>query len=387
MTSQTRQVNAWLVLFFFFGAFVISSQGVAEEAEKPMLKAAIFVQNRASQDFQKHVDTLNDLVTTRLTEKGFSIIDKDLVVASFRESREVQDPVREAQQQKVDNRNIEKTEATTETVLSSASALRISQMLGADYIVVASISSVGRESRTFKGKDTNYGANSEALIYTMRISLKVIEGKQGGTIYGDIVTATEKVPKTDNFESDSTDIVNKLLDNGALLIADNITTKVGKLRAVKPSVAEEVEFAVNSNIEDASVELDGAAIGSAPGKFSAVPGLHQMRIAREWFVTWDKMVNLHSNQVISVNLELSEEGRKRFKDTESFKMAMAKAKQDLELEKTVTETKLGVLKEQSEADAYAQKKIAEGEKKKREQSYVRDDGIGHEIKEIMHGDK
>ena len=353
--------------------------------EPGVLRAAIFVQNNASADFQKYVNVLNDLVTTRLTEKGFSIIDKDMVVSAFRDASRDDDPARKEQQTKVDNLKVTKTETTVENVLSSASALRLSQMLGADYIVVATINSAGREKRSFKGKESSYGVDLDTTIYTLRIALKVLEGKQGGSVYGDTVTATEKVARSETFESDSTDTINKLLDSGAILIADNVTSKIGRIRDSKPTGLAMVAFAVNSNIEGADVELDGAAIGAAPGRFSAIPGLHQIRVTREWFATWEKTVNIYSNQVLNVTMELSDEGRKRFKDTESFKLFVAKSKQDMELEKKVTETKLDVLKEQSEAEAYSKKKIAEGEKKKREQSYVHDDGIGNEIKKIVHG--
>ena len=384
---MTASILRSLSVMLLSASLVIAADRPAPSGDQTpsVLHAAIFVQNNASADFQKYVNVLNDLVTTRLTEKGFSILDKDIVVSAFRDASRDDDPVRREQQTKVSSLKVAKTEATVEGILSSASALRLSQMLGADYIIVATINSAGREKRSFKGKESSYGVDLDTTMYTLRIALKVLEGKQGGSVYGDTVTATEKVAHTDTFESDSTDTINKLLDTGAILIADNVTSKIGRIRDSKPTGLSMVAFAVNSNIEGADVELDGAAIGAAPGRFSATPGLHQIRITREWFATWEKTINIYSNQALNVTMELSDEGRKRFKDTESFKLTMAKSKQDMELEKTVTETKLDVLKEQSEAEAYSKRRIAEGEKKKREQSYVHDDGIGNEIKKIIHG--
>jgi len=365
----------------------LAQQGHEADTNKPLLRAAIFVQNRAGKDFQDKLDVLNDMISTRLTEKGFSIIDKNDVVAKFRESRESDEAVANTIKALTDLTKSGKTETTVENAITGASALRISQMIGADYLVFATINSAGQEKRKFKGQGTIVGTDSEVTIHNLRIALKVLEGNQGGSVYGDVVTVSEKVAALQNLETESTDIINKLLNDGAVKIAENITDKVERIRTVKVKSIPTVEFSIKSNIEDATVELDGAAIGSAPGRLNAAPGLHQMRITKEFFSTWEKTINIFPNQVLSVSLELSEEGARRFKDIETFKQAMAQQKQDMELEKQGTEAAIGIAKEQSAADADAKRKIAEGEKKKREQSYIHDDGIGNEIKEIIHGGK
>ena len=353
-------------------------------ADKPMLRAAIFVQNRASTDFQKSVDVLNDLITTKLTEKGFSIIDKDVVIPAFKESRDDQNETRVDQKLKVDSIAVAKTEATVENVLTSASALRIAQMINADYIVIATINSAGHETREFKGQDTGYGADMKATMYTMRIALKVIEGRQGGTVYGDVVTATEKVAKTKNYESDSPDIVNKLLDDGSTLIADRVESRIPRIRdslGATPSLM--AEFSINCNILNSTVELDGAVIGTTPGRFKALPGLHQVRISHEWYATWDKMANVYSNQVLKIDLELSSEGFKRFQDIDKFKVAMEKEYQEIALRTLVVTSQVAMAKVQSDADAYSKMRISEGEKTMREHSWIHDDGLNNSIIKIL----
>lgn len=349
-----------------------------------VLRAAIFVQNRASDDFQKSVDTLNDLITTKLTEKGFSIIDKDVVVSAFRESRDDHDAARAEQKAKVDAAAVTKTEATVENVLTSASALRIGQMLNADYLVIATINSAGHETREFKGQETAYGADMKATIYTMRIALKVIEGRQGGTVYGDVVTATEKVAKTKNFESDSTDIVNKLLDDGSTVIADRVVSRIPRIRdSLLATPVLVAEFAVNCNILNATVEMDGAVVGTTPGRFKAAPGIHQLRISHEWYATWDKTVNVYSNQNLNVDLELSPEGFKRFQNVQEFKVALEKEYQEIALKGLVVTSQVAIAKVQSDAEAYSKMRIAEGEKTMREHSWIHDDGLVNSIKQIL----
>jgi len=383
---KTGRKRVLVVVRVLMGVFAMPllSWGQAPASDKPMLRTAIFVQNRASPDFQKSVETLNDLITTKLTEKGFSIIDKDVVIAAFKEARDDRDPVREEQKVKTDNLAVTKTEATVENVLTSASALRIAQMINADYLVFATINSAGRETREFKGQDTAYGADMKATIYTLRIALKVMEGRQGGTVYGDVVTATEKIAKTKNYESDSTDTVNKLLDDGSTLIADRVESRLGRIRdslGATPSLV--AEFSVNCNILNATVELDGAVLGTTPGRFKATPGLHQLRISHEWYATWDKMANVYSNQVLNVDLELSTEGFQRFQNIEKFKVALQNEYQEIALRGLVVTSQVARAKVQSEAEAYALSRIAEGEKTMREHSWIHDDGLVNAINKIL----
>jgi hypothetical protein len=281
-----------------------------------------------------------------------------------------------------------------ENSITDASALRIAQMIGADYLIIATINSVGKENRKFKGKGTIYKTDTEVTIYTLRISIKVTEGNEGGTVYGDIVSASKKIPKLTNLEIESDDTINELLDQGSLKIAQNISEKISKIRNAKVDTRPTVAFTVGSNIEGAILELDGAVLGSLPGQFQSPPGLHQVRVSKEFFKTWEKTVNIFENQTINLVLEFTNEGHEKFKDIETFKIEIARQKQNLELDKKTAETRLEIgkeqskisgeiAKEQSEADAYSKKKIAEGEKVKREKSYVRDDGLGDLLKMLI----
>lgn len=342
--------------------------------DAPPLRAAIFLQNRAGADFSDKLDVLNDLITTRLTEKGFSVIDRTVVLAKFRESRDL-DPVLQRDVSSLEKASEGSTAAGgIENSLSGASALRISQMIGADYLVIASLTSFGHESRTFQGEGTAYATNNKSTVYTLRIALKVLEGNSGGTVYGDMVTVAERVAVVERLKIESSDIVNKLLDAGALKIADNVGGKIQKIRDVKVKAAAVVEFSVKSNVDGATVELDGAVIGSTPGRFVAAPGLHQLKISKQWLTSWDRTINIFANQVLNVTLELSSEGIQRYATIEQLKLDQAKSKMRTEMEGKEREANIDINKEQSGADAYSKKAIADGEKKKREESYDRIEG-------------
>jgi hypothetical protein len=346
-------------------------------SEKEMttpLRAALFIQNRAGADFTDKLDVLNDLLTTRLTEKGFSVIDRSVVLAKFREARGLEPAVQR------DVKALEKAAESgrvpdgLESSLPGASALRIAQMIGADYLLMASLTSFGHETRTFKGEGTHFGSNNRTSVYTLRIAVKVLEGTKGGTLYGDTVTASERVAVVENLTIESSEMINKLLDAGSLKVAENISDKIQKIREVPLATVSTVEFTVKSNVEGATVELDGAAIGSTPGTFTAAPGLHQLRISRQWLTPWDNMVNVFAGQQLNVTLELSKEGLKRYSTLERLKLELAKTQMQTEMEGKEREANVEINKQQSDADAYSKKEIADGEKKKRQESYDRIQG-------------
>ena len=133
------------------------------------LRAAIFVQNRAGNDFQDKLDTFKDLITARLTENGFAIIDKNDVLAKFQESRNEDNATKVAINTAIDLTKSKKTEASVEDIITDSSALRIAQMLGVDYLIFATITSYGEEQKVFKGQAL-FMAQIMPLLTTLCVS-------------------------------------------------------------------------------------------------------------------------------------------------------------------------------------------------------------------------
>lgn len=301
------------------------------EPGEAMLQAAIFVQNRAGKAYDDKIDLLNDLIAARLTERGFSVIDKQYVTNKFRESRDSDaGKTIKALQGKEDIYSVEEA-------MNNASALRLAQMINADFILVATISSVGHTEKSFKG----YGVENQVVDYTLRVSLRVLEAAGGGSVYGDVVQATKRIPRTDNLQISSSDTLNTLLDLGAEKIAGNIESKMTRIRSAKVDSMRYVSFRVSvAGVDVADVELDGAVIGSAglePVKFMAAPGIHLMRVTREWFEPWERTVSINQNQRFNIQLNMSNEGIARFKTLEGFKEEMARKRMRAEGEKKMIE--------------------------------------------------
>ena len=363
-----RKLNTGIMLVIL--ALLLPTVAMAIDspvAPPPALRAAIFVQNRAGEQFSDKLEYPNDLITAGLTQKGFSIIDRHLVAATFREEGRRDRQLAATLKAIQDAAAGKEQAASIEDAIAGASALRLAQMIGADYLVVATVSSAGSESRQFKG----YGIENTSTIHTVRVSLKVLEGNQGGSLYADMVTATKSYMAGPSLTIVSSDLINTLLDEAAQQISLRVADKVTAIREMKVKSVPVVQMSITSDPAGVTVELDGAVLGSTPGTFNVPPGLHQLRVTQQWLTTWERTVNVTPNQQLSIKMELSDAGLARFKTLERFKQEMVQAKQNGELEKKEREAAIDIAKEQSEAAAYAQKKVAEGEKTKRENSYTR----------------
>ena len=121
-------IQAYAFLLIILSSLFINILSATEQTEQPIRKAAIFVENRVGQAFDNKVPVLEDFITSRITEKGFSIISREVVINSLK------------------NYNSEKTKSPDseklDTLLSNnTSALRLAQLMGVDYIIVTSITS------------------------------------------------------------------------------------------------------------------------------------------------------------------------------------------------------------------------------------------------------
>lgn len=342
-------------------ALAMASAAVAADPA-PLLKAAIFVENRAGKDYDDKIDVLNDLLSTRMTEAGFSVIDKAHVVDTLKKSNS-----REAQELA---NTLTRKGKIEESLADNASALRIAQMLRADYLLVAGITTVGKETKRFKADEVS----TVNTTHTVRVSVKLLEGNQGGTVYGDVVKASRNIRQTENLQTETDDLLNALLDEAAATAAKNATAKMDKIRSVVVETVGAVEFTLKCNVPDATVELDGAGLGATGTesvRFRAAPGLHQIKVSREWFKPWERSINLYEGQVLTAQLEFTREGLARFKDLESFKAGLKRFDQETELGKKRAETDMALDREQSEAEAYRKKKTADGEAEFMKNSHIR----------------
>jgi len=320
-------------------AFALLTAGkivAADAPEAPLHKIAIIVQNRASIDLNEKVPVLEDLVSSRIAGKGYSVISRDVAVNALKNYQPA---------------NLPQISASVETTKldmalnDNSSALRLAQNLGADYILVPSIVSLGKEKKDYNGN----GITTHNITHKLRVAYKIVEAGEGGAVRGGAFTSEKNIRQTADLQTESTDVVNELLDDAADQLAEAIVnnakslpTEVAKAALVnfrvacsmtdprqQPILISAIGITADNKIVttnqpiavqamDVTVELDGVALGSAPGAFQGRPGLHKIRLSREGFDAWERTINIYEGQNLRVALQMSDDGYARWKDTTDF---------------------------------------------------------------------
>jgi hypothetical protein len=365
----------------------------ATNLNSSLRKIAIIVENRAGPQFNDKVPVLEDLVASRVAGKGYSVISRDVAVnalntystasanvssqsaananaevasggnASAAGTVKMDDAQSSALRQlsqkrsgnssasvdgsRSDTVQVSTTPETTkldQALSDNTSALRLAQNLGADYILIPSITSFGTEKKSYNGN----GIATVNTTYKLRVSYKIVEANEGGAVRGSTVLAEKNFRNTGDLQTDSSDVVNDLLDDAADQLADAIVTsakalptEVAKANMVtfhvacsmtdprqQPIMVSAIGVSADNKLVtsqpvpvqamDVTVEVDGVAIGSAPGDFQSRPGLHKLSLSREGFDTWSRTVNIYEGQKLNVALQMSAAGYARWKDTTDF---------------------------------------------------------------------
>jgi hypothetical protein len=335
-------------------------------AADALRKVAIIVENRADASLNDKVSVLEDLVTSRIAGNGFSVISRDVTVnalktyaslgisadtksaATVKATAAPDHATAKVEATQADSAKIAATPETTpldQALSDNTTALRLAQNLGADYILIPSITSYGTEKKSYTGN----GIQTLNVTHRLRVSYKIVEANEGGAMKGGSVVSESTRRDTASVQTDSTDVLNELLNDAAGQLADAMNSSAktlpaevaktamisfsiactmtdprqqpvlisavsvsadGKLMATNPPVAVQPM--------DVTVELDGVAIGSAPDQFKARPGLHKLRLSREGFADWVRTVNIYDGQTLRVALQMSDAGYAQWKDTTGF---------------------------------------------------------------------
>jgi hypothetical protein len=304
-------------------------QDTPREAQR---KIVIIVENRASADLNDKVAVLEDLVASRVAGRGLSVISRDVVTRSLKNYSTGKDP----------NGALGAVDRSLE---DQTSALRLAQNLGADYILVPSLISLGSEQRNYAGN----GISTFNTMHRLLVSYKLVEANEGGAVRGGALSAEKNIRQSAGLQADDGDVINTLLNDAADQLAEAIVESTKTLPA-QVAQAAPVNFSVSCTmtdprqqpilvsalgltadnhlvvtnqpvalqVMDVTVELDGVALGSAPGTFSGRPGLHKIRLSREGFDAWERTINISAGQNLRVALQMSEAGYARWADTTGF---------------------------------------------------------------------
>lgn len=290
-------------------------------------KIAIFVKNQTKvAGMDDMVDGVRDRLSAELAGAGMTVLDQAEIASGFNRFKVT---------------TAEERAGLIDGVFTGGSTVRVGQMLGADYVLVASIIAADKASIMVSGK--------QMVTYTLRMTVKVNEAVQGSSVYG--ANWTRKVPTTaENAAGTDTSVYyNDLLDQWASETGADIAAKASTWRRVDPASVQLASFTVSTTIDDliqglesgvrapndllnemrriiggATVEIDGATVGSSPGTFKVSPGMHQLRVKRAWMKDWQQTVSIQDGSTFKVALELSDAGLQKFQTLETLRAQIAK---------------------------------------------------------------
>jgi hypothetical protein len=173
MINKLKMLFAMLLL----GIGSVPAQAADQTTGDHAYTTAVFVTNRAGPEYDTQLPVLEDLLTAKLTDVGFSLLSRDLVVDAAR---------------KLDPAADQADETLSAQLADQSTALRLAQGMGADYILSASITSLSKQKRNVNA----YGVQLANYTYTLRLSYKVVDANAGGSLTGGVVTATKTEQNT-----------------------------------------------------------------------------------------------------------------------------------------------------------------------------------------------
>ncbi|MBO6167515.1 MAG: PEGA domain-containing protein [Kiritimatiellae bacterium] len=296
-----------------------------EEASMEPAKVAVFVQNRTRvPGMDDEVDGVRDRLAGALAEiESFEIMDSAQVADTFRRYKVTVDE--------------EKT-GLIPGIFTGGSVPRVAQMLGCDYIVAATIV----DARGMKRK----AAGRPMTNYTLRMTLKVMDST--GASVGSAPVPALTFPVLDGDDGDAMGYYQILFDRwvaqvtpilakkaptwrrreapaalAAFTVTTTIDSVVGELESQTRGVNGELLQELRKVVGGATIELDGAVIGSAPGQFQASPGLHQLKVSRDWMKPYTATVNIYNGMKLNIALEMNDEGIRKWGSMEQLRANVA----------------------------------------------------------------
>jgi len=307
-------------------ADVVKRAVLAPQPQPQNPKIAIFVKNQTRvPGMDDAVDGVRDRISAELAGAGLIVLDKAEIADGFNRFKIT---------------TAEGRAGLVNGIFTGGSTVRVAQMLGCEYVMLVSIIGASHTARM--------AGDKAVTVYTLRMTTKVNEAANGSSVYGSNWTNKLPVPGQYTDGGDAMNYYEDLFDQWSTATGEEIAGKVATWRRAAPVDTALVEFSVSSTVDEliqglesgvrapnelldemrrlvggVTVELDGATVGSSPGTFKATPGLHQLRVSRQWMRPWQQTVNIQQGATFRVALELSDAGLQRYRSLEGFRAAVA----------------------------------------------------------------
>ncbi len=275
----------------------------AVQQQAPIKKtAAVFIRNRAAGSGvpDDKVTVLEDMIVGKFNTMGVSTISREDVINAVSNFASKGPNAGGADA---------KAKALDLILSDNTSALQLARNMGADMILIGSVTGMDRDTRKM---DTN-GVQTTIDNYTLTLSYRILDaGGKGNVMTADVAKSTESVRQLPGLTV-TTNPIDRLLSQTSDKLAGAFDAAV-KRGEVAPQAASKIQGQVKISCtipemtvpelikqengeykfvegayaispSDVTVEIDGLAVGSAPGTFNVGPGIHTIRLSRPGFQT------------------------------------------------------------------------------------------------------
>lgn len=290
----------------------------------------LFVENYAGPEYNRYVQILERSLASHITDHGFKLVDPDNVLSAVAE--------------------MNKTGNATDTdviqmMKNQTSAMNLSQNIGVDYILIASINTYGSNSREIEFK----GLERRTTEHILRASYELLDAGDAGGLSGDSVKVSHTTSQSQDLATASSDIINELIDKASRKLASSLTEKADSNKIAKSTAVDSSDVSFNINVEvtdfnlpdfqqkdDGSiqtvddswkmnprsfiVELDGLTIGSTDQgeELKASAGIHQIRVTRKGFKPFERMISIKDGTTLTIPMQMTSSERKKFREMGRF---------------------------------------------------------------------
>ena len=231
--------------------------------------------------------------------------------------------------------------AVEEALSNQASALRLAQLLGADGIIVVTLTRYNEDTRTFEASELGV-ESTKVSTYDLGAAYQMLSGDNGASVFGGAVDAQRKLKETADL-TQRTNPIDGLLDAASVKLCSEITMNSASMDSVVSSSAssrsavkleliasglEVPDIIVNGDGETmvgstrlplspvgARIYVDGVLAGAAPSTLSLSRGVHRLRIDHPLFSSLEEIVNVRGGddvQTFTFAMVLSPEGRQEW---------------------------------------------------------------------------
>lgn len=267
-------------LFFLF----LSLACACVAAPQPGIRAVLVTQNHVQGEYTDSMTGIQDALAGELSARGFAVINPNNAVGT----RQNRMPAGEE--------------------MTASSAVELCRLLNADCLITASVTEVTR---------TAIGNPPIAGVLNVRMTVNVADGTDGAVVASATVRTRSRQLTNAQFANSGSAIYTELVHDTATECAEAVGQRMSGMRFQSRDTGM-ARVAFTCNMQGADIKVDGAAMGTCPGTVAVRPGLHNIEVAYPFCLPYAAQAFFQDGQTYTIALQLNEEGRKRWKNTELF---------------------------------------------------------------------